>query len=43
MIDFAVGLVEQIADSGGSRFSESNLERWHCAIVSLQNAVRLEY
>ena len=33
MIDFVVGLVERV-DSGGSRFSESILERWHCAIVS---------
>ena len=34
MIDFVAGLVEEHADSGGSRFSESILERWHCAIVS---------
>ena len=33
MIDFVVGLVEERADSGGSRFSESSLQRWHCAIV----------
>ena len=32
MIDF-VGFVEERVDSGGSRFSESILERWHCAIV----------
>ena len=42
MIDFVVGLVEERADSGGSRFSESSLERWRHVIVSLQNAVRLE-
>ena len=42
MIDFVAGLVEQRADSGGSRFSESNLERWRRVIVSLWNAVRLE-
>ena len=34
MIDFVEGLVEERADSGGSRFSESSLERWHGAIVS---------
>ena len=34
MIDFVVGLVEERVDSGGSRFSESILERWHCAILS---------
>ena len=34
MIDF-VGLVEERADSGGSRFSESSLERWRHVIVSL--------
>ena len=28
MIDFVVGLVEEHADSGGSRFSESSRERW---------------
>ena len=32
MIDFA-GLVEERAHSGGSRFSESSLERWHFACV----------
>ena len=42
MIDFVVGLVEERADSGGSRFSESSLERWRHAIVSLQNVVVLE-
>ena len=35
MTDFAVGLVEERADSGGSRFSESSLERWRRVIVSL--------
>ena len=34
MIDFVVGLVEEHVDSGGSRFSESILKRWHSAIVS---------
>ena len=34
MIDFVVGLVEESVDSGGSGFSESILERGHCAIVS---------
>ena len=33
MIDFVVGLVEERADSGGSRFSESSLDRWRHAIV----------
>ena len=35
MIDFVVDLVEERADSGGSRFSESSLERWRHAIVSI--------
>ena len=35
MIDFVVGLVEERADSGGSRFSKSFLERWRHVIVSL--------
>ena len=35
MIDFVVGLVEEHADSGGSRFSESGLKRWRRLIVSL--------
>ena len=34
MVDFVVGLVEERVDSGGSRFSESILERWRHAIVS---------
>ena len=34
MINFVAGLVEERADSGGSRFSESILERWRHAIVS---------
>ena len=42
MIDFVVDLVEERVDSGGSRFSESSLERWHSAIVSRQNVVVLE-
>ena len=33
MIDFVVDLVEERVDSGGSRFSESRLERWRHAIV----------
>ena len=35
MIDFVVGLIEERVDSGGSRFSESVLERWRHAIASL--------
>ena len=35
MIDFVVNLVEERADLGGSRFSESSLKRWRHAIVSL--------
>ena len=34
MIDSVVGLVEEHVDSGGSRFFESILERWHSAIAS---------
>ena len=34
MVDSVVGLVEEYVDSGGSRFSESILERWRCATVS---------
>ena len=37
MIDFVVSLVEVHVDSGGSRSSESNLERLCHVIVSLQN------
>ena len=33
MIDSGVGLVEGHVGSGGSRFSESILERWHFAIA----------
>ena len=29
-----VGRVEEHVGAGGSRFSESILERWHCAIAS---------
>ena len=32
MIDFVVDLVEEHVGSGGSRFSESILERWHSAL-----------
>ena len=39
MVDFVVGLVEERVDSGGSRFSESILERWRPATVSRQNVV----
>ena len=35
MIDFVVGLVEKHVDLDGCRFSESSLERWRRAIVSL--------
>ena len=35
MIDFVVGRVEEHVGPGGSRFSESILERWHHAIASL--------
>ena len=35
---FVVGLVEEHVDSGGSRFSESVLERWHSAILSRVNS-----
>ena len=43
MIDFVVGLVEEHVGSGGSRFSESILERWHSAIASQYNVVVLEF
>ena len=42
MIDFFVGLVEQRVGAGGSRFSESILERWRYVIVSRWNVVVLE-
>ena len=42
MIDFVVSLIEEHAGAGGSRFSESNLERWRHVVVSLQNVVVLE-
>ena len=35
MIDFVVGCVEEHVGAGGSRFSESILERWRHAIASL--------
>ena len=35
MIDSVVRLVEERADSGGSRFSESSLERWHPVIPGI--------
>ena len=34
MIHSVVGLVEEHVGAGGSRFSESILERWHYAVVS---------
>ena len=34
MVDFVGGRVEERVDTGGSRFSESILERWRHAIVS---------
>ena len=34
MIDSVVGLVQEHVDLDGSQFSESILERWHCAIAS---------
>ena len=34
MIDSVVGLVEEHVGAGGSRSSESTLERWHSAIAS---------
>ena len=34
MIDSVLGLDEEHVGSGGSRFSESILERWHSAIAS---------
>ena len=34
MIDSVVSLVEEHVDLGGSRFSESILERWRSAIAS---------
>ena len=33
MNDSVVGLVEEHVDLGGSQFSESILERWHCVRV----------
>ena len=43
MIDSVVGLVEEHVGSGGSRFSESILERWYFACVSQRNVVVLEF
>ena len=34
MIGSVVSLVEELVHSDGSRFSESILERWRCAIAS---------
>ena len=35
MIDFVLGHVEEHVVAGGSRFSESILERWRHALASL--------
>ena len=43
MVDSVVDLVEEHVDLGGSRFSESILERWYFARVSQWNAVVLEF
>ena len=43
MIDSVADLVEEHFDSGGSRFSESSLERWRHAIVSQRNVIVLEF
>ena len=43
MIDSVVSLVEEHVDLGGSRFSESILERWYSAHASQQNVVVLEF
>ena len=42
MIDSVASLVEEHVDSGGSRFSESILERLHCAIVSRLKVLVME-
>ena len=43
MIDCVVDLVEQHVDLGGSKFSESIVERWYFARVSQRNVVVLEF
>ena len=43
MLDFAVDLVEEHVDLGGSQFFESILERWYSAHASQQNVVTLEF
>ena len=43
MIDSVVSLVEEHVDLGGSRVSESIVERWHCALASQWNVVILEF
>ena len=43
MNDFVLRLVEEHVDLGGSRFSESFLERWNCALASQWNVVVLEF
>ena len=42
MVDFVVSRVEEHVCAGGSRSSESNLERWRHVIVLLQNVAVLE-
>ena len=43
MIDSVVDLVEEHVDLGGSKFSESIVERWYFAHVSQRNVVVLEF
>ena len=43
MIDSVVDLVEERVDLGGSRSSESILERWHFAIASQKNVAVLNF
>ena len=42
MVDVVEDHFEVHVVEGGSRFSESNLERWRHVVVSLQNVVVLE-
>ena len=42
MLDVVEDHFEVLVAEGGSRFSESILERWHNAIVSLSNSALLE-
>ena len=43
MIDSVVGRVEDHVGAGGSRFSESIVERWFFACSSQRNVVVLEF